>query len=249
MVNFIQNIKANLQTKIVYIISIIILLIIIIVGYFMFVDKQDNVSAKEIVKQEKVKENKKEKEKTLKVDVKGAVKNPGVYELSVGNRVIDAVNKAGGLTNDANTDIINLSKKLEDGFVIVIYTNNDLKQPIMDKYVENNYSCPSTINDACIIEGDIQTDIKASKTNTSTSSNTVTKKTDTKVSNTNNEIINLNNASLEQLQTLTGIGESKAKAIIEYRETNGNFKDINELTNVSGIGNSTVEKIKDKITV
>ena len=67
------------------------------------------------------------------------------------------------------------------------------------------------------------------------------------VENTN--LININKASLEELLTLTGIGESKAKSIIEYRDTNGNFKDINELKNVSGIGDALFEKIKDKISV
>lgn len=67
--------------------------------------------------------------------------------------------------------------------------------------------------------------------------------------NQDNGKVNLNTASLEQLQTLTGIGPSKAAAIVEYREKNGGFKKVEELTNVTGIGDKTFEKLKDSITV
>ena len=66
---------------------------------------------------------------------------------------------------------------------------------------------------------------------------------------TGTEKININLASQKELETLTGIGPSKAQAIIEYREKYGGFKTIEELTNVSGIGEATLEKIRDKITI
>ena len=68
-------------------------------------------------------------------------------------------------------------------------------------------------------------------------------------SNNLSDLININTASLEQLMTLSGIGESKAKSIISYREENGNFKAVEDITKVSGIGQALYEKIKDYITV
>ena len=89
--------------------------------------------------------------------------------------------------------------------------------------------------------------------------NNLSKKTDTnKKSTTSNsssgnttvsEKVNINTANLEQLQTLSGVGASKAQAILEYREKNGNFTKIEDIMKVSGIGNSVYEKIKDSITV
>ena len=64
-----------------------------------------------------------------------------------------------------------------------------------------------------------------------------------------NEIISINNDSIERLMEIPGIGEVKAKSIIEYREKNDGFKVIEELKNVEGIGDKTFEKIKDKISL
>ena len=102
------------------------------------------------------------------------------------------------------------------------------------KYIEKECSCPDTINDACMKKADIA-ESKETKSSKDTAS------PDNKVS--------INTASLEELQTIPGIGESKAKAIIEYREKNGNFKDIEEIKNISGIGESTFEKLKEYITI
>lgn len=71
----------------------------------------------------------------------------------------------------------------------------------------------------------------------------------TETTSKSSALININTASLEELMTLTGIGEVKAQAIIDYRETYGSFPTIKSLTNVSGIGDKTLAKIADKITV
>ena len=75
------------------------------------------------------------------------------------------------------------------------------------------------------------------------------KSTNKKEDNNEITIVSINTASLEQLKTLPGIGESKANDIIKYREKEGNFKTIEDIKNVSGIGDSLFEKIKDYITV
>lgn len=174
------------------------------------------------------KEDKKEPEKLLKVDIKGQINVPGIYELSENSRVIDVIEKAGGLTENANTSVINLSKKITDEMVIIVYSNQEVedfkKTKELELQVQNNCiqkTEESVRNDACITE---------STTNTPTK-------------------ISINTATIEELSTLPGIGEQKAKDIIKYREENGSFKSIEDLTKVSGIGEAVLAKIKDHITL
>lgn len=182
--------------------------------------------------------------KKIKVDIKGEVNKPGVYELNEGDRVIEAINKSGGLTKKADTSLINLSKNLKDEMVIVIYnkdTINDLKTQetkteTIIEYIEKECVCNDPINDACIENDEKKEDLN--------------EETNEKIeSNKENKKISLNQATIEELKTLTGIGEEKAKAIIEYRKTNGNFKTIEEIMNIKGIGESTFEKFKHQITI
>ena len=180
---------------------------------------------KEIVKEKvKTKENVVEKPKQTKVivDVKGAVNAPGVYELTEENNVIDAVNAAGGLREDSDTNNINLSKKLKDEMVIIVYTIGE----VQNMKEASKITCPP-VNDVCVTKDDEKAVLEDEETG----------------------IININEATKENLMTLTGIGESKANAIIEYREKNGNFESIEDIKNVPGIGDSLFEKIKDSITV
>lgn len=173
------------------------------------------------------KEEKEPKETKVLIDIKGEIITPGVYELTTNNTVMDAINKAGGLTKTSDTSNINLSKKLEDEMVIIIYSKEEIKQMKEDKV-----ECPPC-NNACIKEDDEKAKID---------------KEETKETLVNGKI-NINEASLEELQTLDGIGEAKANAIIEYRNNNGSFKSIEDIKNVSGIGDSIYEKIKNNITV
>lgn len=186
------------------------------------------ITKKETVEKQNSKEEKSKETKVL-VDVKGEVKTPGVYELTQNNTVIDAINKAGGLTKASDTSNINLSKKLTDEMVIIVYSKEEIKK--MD---EPKVQCPPC-NNACIEEDDEKAKLKEN--------------TETETVKESNSKININTASLETLQTLDGIGEVKAKSIIEYRQKNGNFKKIEDIKNVSGIGDSVYAKIKDNITV
>lgn len=176
--------------------------------------------------------------KTVFVDVKGAVNAPGVYELENTKRVIDAINLAGGLSDNANTINLNLSKKLEDEMYIIVYT----KKEIAD-FKKNNSSseitcasneclCPDTNNEACINKNSNKNSSNAKASNSSINSK-----------------VSINTANKEELMTLSGIGESKANAIISYRQENGNFKMIEDIKNVSGIGDAVYQKIKDNITL
>lgn len=168
-----------------------------------------------------------ESNETFKVDIKGEIINPGIYSLSSSSRVIDVIEKAGGLTQNANTTVINLSKKIIDEMVIIIYSNEQVQNFSKTKEVEQQVQqyCiqpdNNTLkNDACITES----------TNTSSK-------------------VSINNATLEQLQTLPGIGASKAQDIINYRTEHGHFQSIEDLKNISGIGDSIFAKIKDYITL
>lgn len=160
---------------------------------------------------------------TIFIDIKGEVDNPGVYEMQLGDRVIDAVQIAGGFTDKATTDNVNLSKKLKDETVIIIPS---YLKDYENVTIKNDY------------EIDINDDIVQFDENES----------DEKIESSSS-LVNINTASVVELMSLDGIGESKAKAIIEYRDTNGDFENILDIMNVSGIGESIYEKIKDYITV
>lgn len=163
------------------------------------------------------------------VDIKGRVKKPGIYriDLSLDRRISDVITMAGGLLVDADTSITNLSKKIFDEMVIIIYSKEQVKNFVKVKEEE------TIKNDAC----NNQCDSCIEKENEINDNNTI-----------NNELVNINTASLDKLMTLPGIGESKAIAIIEYRKNNP-FKTIEEIMNVSGIGESVYNKIKDYIKI
>ena len=182
----------------------------------------------------------------IKVDIKGAVKNPGVYEVSSKSNVSDLIELAGGLNKNASTSNINLSRILEDQMVIKIYTASELKK----KSIENSISecvCKDVDITNCLDNGIIKQNgenINVTSSDLSNNKNT---------SNTSDEfkssIISINTATKEELMSISGIGESKALAIIEYRNVNGNFKSIEDIKNVTGIGDSLFEKIKEYITI
>lgn len=218
---------------------IAVLVILSIISLFSIFYNKNDINEDMIVEQIEQIELKDEQEviKKIKIDIKGEVKKPGVYELVEGSRVYDAIKASGDLTENADTTLLNLSKNLTDEMVIIVYNKNEIEKLKKDltttqtviKYIEKECTCPDTINDACIKKADTKQNKKeeASK--------------DNKVS--------INTGTLEELQTIPGIGESKAKAIIEYREQNSGFKSIDEIKNISGIGEATFEKFKEFITI
>jgi len=190
------------------------------------------------------------------VDIKGSVKNPGVYEVNKTNIINDVIKLAGGFTKTAYTKNINLSKKVSNELVIYVYSNSEYK-----KLTEENTNEKETITYECVCpeyeitdcinngSSEIITDNDELENN-STNVDSKDNQNEEEVKDTSNEIklININTASIEELMTLSGIGEAKAKSIIEYRNKT-KFYSIEDIKNVSGIGDSAFEKIKDSITV
>lgn len=170
-----------------------------------------SVTAKEAEMEQSVNESAAEPE-IIKVDVKGAVKSPGIFTAQAGDRVIDLISSAGSFTEKADTDKVNFAQIIEDQMVIYV--------PEIGEEDKGNLE-------------NIQV---------GTSDDAVTK-------GTSGGLVNLNTATQEDLQTLTGIGPSKADAILEYRETVGKFKEVDELKQVTGIGDKTFERLRDSISV
>ena len=167
-----------------------------------------------------------EEAKTLVVHICGAVSAPGVYELPAGSRIIDAVEAGGGFLPEADEACCNLAEEIVDGCQIYIMTKSE--------------SC-----------ADGQTEKKAG---IQTSPDSDMQMTDRNVRSNSapaleNGLVNLNTADVAALMTLPGIGESRAKAIISYREQHGAFAKIEDIMKISGIKQAAFSKIKDKITV
>ena len=213
-------------------IGVCIFLIITVISIYSIYSYKNNKTT--IVKENKISLKKKTTEEQskeileeYKVDIKGEVNMPGIYTLNSNNRVIDVIEKAGGLTENANTTVINLSKKIKDEMVIIIYSNQEVKE------FEKTKEKEQVVQEKCI-----QKDENALK-NDACINNTV---------DVLSKKININTASIEELQTLTGIGESKAKEIIAYRENN-KFSSIEDIKKVPGIGEALFAKIKESITI
>lgn len=177
-------------------------------------------------------------EKYIWVDVKGEVKNPGVYKLKENSRVIDAINVSGGLTKKAYTKYINLSRILKDENVIIVNSTSEIKKVssgnnITEVKINNNSKNSASISESELITND---NVKSEEDNTVNSLE-------------NNQKVNINTATKEELMKLSNIGESKAEKIIDYRTANGNFNSIEDIKKVSGIGDKLYDSIKENITV
>ena len=174
---------------------------------------QDDMVLKEGVKTETEKkaEPAVNEPENIMVDVKGQVVRPGVYQSNTGERVIDIIGRAGGLTKQADQTQVNFAQHVEDEMVI---------------YIPGKGEDESTIPQPTVSSGTVSvgTEQKQGK-------------------------ININKADGQELQNLPGIGPAKAAAIIEYRNASGPFKTIEDLKNISGIGDKTFEKLKDLIVV
>lgn len=201
-------------------VKIIIVVLVILVGFYVFNNREnDNFDNEEIyVDSSETVETVSnsvsvETIEKIKIHIIGEVNNPGIYELEIGARIQDAIIAAGGESNDADLNKVNLAYELEDGQKIDIPS-------IFDE--ENAY-----------IYSDAGTNVL------------IQQEGETSMS----EKINVNKASLEELQQIRGIGPALAEKIIAYREEIGKFQTVEDLKNVSGIGDKKYETIKEYIEV
>ena len=167
-----------------------------------------------------------EEEKTLVVHICGAVSAPGVYELPAGSRIIDAVEAGGGFLPEADEACCNLAEEIVDGCQIYIMTKSE---SCADGQTEKKAGIQTSP------DSDMQTTDRNVRSNSAPA--------------LENGLVNLNTADVAALMTLPGIGESRAKAIISYREQHGAFAQIEDIMKISGIKQAAFSKIKDKITV
>ena len=155
------------------------------------------------------------------VYVSGYVNNPGVYELSAGSRVIDAIDAAGGYSKEAYDNYLNLASLIADGQMIYVPSEEEVESGSIERGVASGA-------DGSGVGG-------------------VTGGNGGGNSSGSGALVNINQASKEELMTLPGIGESKADKIIAYREANGRFNSPEGIMEISGIKDGLYNKIKDKI--
>ena len=160
------------------------------------------------------------------VDVCGAVANPGVFQLAAGSRVFQAIEAAGGYLSEAVQNCVNRAGVLTDGQQLYILTQEEMERQGLDP-AEMAGASDGQMNGSTGTGQNAGLTVQAQQDNR----------------------ININTADEAQLTTLTGIGATRAQAIISYRQENGPFAVIEDIMNVQGIKEGTFAKIKDKIVV
>lgn len=219
--------ELNKKQKIILI--ILASIIAIAICYYVYAKDESSISVnnEEIEVEETAKEDKKETEEDssdiIMVHITGAVNNPGIIELKTNSRIADAIDKAGGVRDDANIEKINLAYIIEDGMKVYIPSIQDKEEvknnnDDTEKYIEKDDQLKTNNNN------NIQNSKKSAK-------------------------ININTATQTELEELPGIGPSIALKIIKYRDENGKFKTIEDIKKVSGVGDSKYAKIKDIISI
>ena len=230
--------EINKKNKVVITIILIVILIIIYIIY-LYTNNAESINALDIDLNDAIYNNEQEEninnsgntkniiendfnvnelnqyqENEIVVHITGEVKREGIVYLQKGDRIVNAIAKAGGETKNADLSQVNLAYELQDGEKIYIPNKNEK----VENYIisGNNTS----------IDNDNETQEEVKET-----------------------IININTADESELDTLPGIGPSIAKKIITYRNENGKFNTIEDIKNVSGIGDAKFEEIKKYITV
>lgn len=164
------------------------------------------------------------------VYVTGEVNNCGVVILNEGSRIVDAINAAGGTTDKADVSKVNLVYVLEDGMKVNIPSSKDLKENSNFDFVVvgSGDGSSGSVNDSEMSKDDSAGGSSGKK---------------------NIGVVNINIASQTELESLPGIGPSLALKIIKYRNEVGKFSSVEDIKNVSGIGDSKFDDIKEYICV
>lgn len=193
----------------------IVILITLLVSIYLMVNKEPRVdttmweeTSLTTMAEVATDATKERAETMIYVDIKGAVKVPGIYQLKNQQRIWDALALAGGVSEEADTAQVNYAQKVKDQMIIYVPKKGESVAQSLETLQE---SAPAQQNQE--------------------------------------EKINLNTATEAELQTISGIGAKKAQEIIRFRDEQGPFKTVEELKNVPGIGEKTVERLKDMLTV
>ncbi|EMC2389478.1 helix-hairpin-helix domain-containing protein [Enterococcus faecalis] len=192
-----------------------VILITLLVGIYLMVNKKAQVdttmweeTSLTTTAEVATDATKERAETMIYVDIKGAVKVPGIYQLKNQQRIWDALALAGGVSEEADTAQVNYAQKVKDQMIIYVPKKGESVAQSLETLQE---SAPAQQNQE--------------------------------------EKINVNTATEAELQTISGIGAKKAQEIIRFRDEQGPFKTVEELKNVPGIGEKTVERLKDMLTV
>ncbi|HGW2852264.1 TPA: helix-hairpin-helix domain-containing protein [Enterococcus faecalis] len=193
----------------------IVILITLLVSIYLMVNKEPRVdttmweeTSLTTMAEVATDATKERAETMIYVDIKGAVKVPGIYQLKNQQRIWDALALAGGVSEEADTAQVNYAQKVKDQMIIYVPKKGE---PVPQSLETLQESAPAQQNQE--------------------------------------EKINLNTATEAELQTISGIGAKKAQEIIRFRDEQGPFKTVEKLKNVPGIGEKTVERLKDMLTV
>jgi competence protein ComEA len=155
------------------------------------------------------------------VSVVGLVHTPGLVTLAPGARIADALKAAGGTTDGADTIGLNMARQIDDGEQIVVGIAPVKGQPaVLGSSVSSGSAAPGP-------PGTASRPTKASPA----------------------EVINLNTATVQQLDTLPGVGPVRAAAIVAWRDANGKFTSVDQLGEVDGIGPARLEKLRPLVRV
>lgn len=166
------------------------------------------------------------------VYVTGAVRKPGVYKISQDSRIFHAIEAAGGFNDLADESSLNLAESLNDGAHIHVYKKSERKSeqysitptPAPGVYI------PAYTTNKIVMTGNNKNQTKNNKNN-------------------NFSMVDVNHASVEELEKLRGVGPVIAQRIFEYRQTHGAFKKVEDLINVRGIGTAKLNAMRDQVII